>query len=125
MNDDASIQPVEVCFVKGKDYKGLFTTVPNCADEVVLELRGPISATPSRESIYIGDGMHLTDENGSFVNHSFTPSCYVDGKCLRALHDLPEHTEITFNYNDNEPKMAAPFEIDGAMVQGKEAAAVL
>jgi hypothetical protein len=105
-----------------KGFKGLFTTVAHSAGAVVLALRGPIAKFPTRESIYIGDGMHLTDVDGSFVNHSFAPSCYVDGKSMRALRDLPEHTEISFNYNENELVMAAPFEVDGISVQGKEAA---
>ena len=43
---------------------------------------------------------------------------------MRALLDLPQGSEITFNYNDNELPMAAPFEINGVAVTGRAAPAM-
>jgi len=105
--------------VEGTDFKGLFTTVPHVKGSTVLTLHGPVTSSPTRESIHVGSNMHMTDPNGSYVNHSFEPSCVVDGVNLVALKDLPADSEITFNYNENELPMAAPFELNGILVTGR------
>lgn len=58
---------------------GLFANRDFERGDVVLVLKGRASQEPSRESIHVGGGIHVIDPFGSFVNHSFTPSCVVEG----------------------------------------------
>lgn len=55
-----------------------------------------------------------------FLNHSFSPSCRVHNRNIVALYDLPPNTELTFNYNETEVHMAAPFYVDSKLVSGND-----
>lgn len=98
--------------------KGLFTTKCYKKGETVHTLEGEIQSVPSRESIHIGDGRHICDQYGKYVNHSFQPTVWVNGVHLVAIRDLDADEEITFNYNDSEIEMACPFSVDGILVCG-------
>jgi len=98
---------------------GLFTTRKFKKGETVRVLNGEITDYPTKYTIHVGNNIHVLDEFGVFVNHSFQPSAKVDGFALVALHDLEEGDEITFNYNESEINMAAPFEVSGTKVCGK------
>ena len=103
-------------------YSGCFATQDFATGEVVLALEGAVSPMPTRESIEIGPGAHIVDPHGSYVNHSFDPSCEVDQgrRCLVALRPLCKDDEITFDYNKNETSMACPFHTDaGEDVAGR------
>ena len=56
---------------------------------------------------------------GQFINHSFEPTTHICGYNVVALIDINISDEITFNYNDNEVTMAAPFTVNGQPVCGK------
>ncbi len=79
--------------------------------ECVLQLNGRIVSEPTRTSIELAPDRHVEDELGQFVNHSFTPSTAVDRAAARlvALRKLEPGDEITFDYNQNETKMACTF----------------
>ena len=99
--------------------KGLYATRTYIKDELVFTLSGEEYENPTRETIHIGNGKHIYDELGIFINHSFNPSTYIDGKNVRALKSIEIDDEITFNYNDNEINMACPFYVDDVLVCGE------
>jgi len=97
---------------------GLHSTKACAKGEIIFKLTGKIYTYPIRETIYIGNGEHIYDENGIFMNHSFEPSTRIDGINVCALIDIVPGTELSFNYNDSEIKMAAPFDVNGVSVCG-------
>ena len=102
------------------DGKGLFSTECVNTGGIVFTLSGEIFDHPTRESIHIGNNIHIYDEYGIFINHSFTPSCFIQNKNVVALKDIVVGDEITFNYNDSEINMANPFTVNGEMVNGNK-----
>jgi len=84
----------------------------------IFTLTGSINNYPTRESIYIGNGEHIYDEWGIYMNHSFTPTTRIDGVNVYALEDIHPGTELSFDYNESEITMAAPFEVNGVKVCG-------
>jgi hypothetical protein len=85
----------------------------------VFELAGSLLIFPTRESIYIGNDIHVVDDFGTYMNHSFTPNCKIDGFNVIAIKPIIPGDALTFNYNVNEVKMASPFVCDGILVKGK------
>jgi hypothetical protein len=98
---------------------GLYATKSYEKDSIIFTLSGEILHAPTRESIHIGNNLHVIDTNGSFLNHSFTPSCKINQLDVIALHDIAVGDELNFNYNENELEMACPFTIDNILVCGK------
>jgi len=98
--------------------QGLYATTYFAKDEIVFTLRGNLSNTPTKFTIQIGEGEHIHDEWGRFMNHSFSPSCRVQNRNIVAFYDLLPNTELTFNYNESEVHMAAPFYVDSKLVFG-------
>jgi hypothetical protein len=101
------------------DGKGLIIRKSVKTGDIVFQLSGKIFDHPTRESIHIGDNKHIYDENGIFINHSFEPTVRIDGYNVRALMDLNDGDEITFNYNDSEINMANTFQVGDVLVCGK------
>ena len=98
--------------------KGLFTTKCCKKNETVFVLKGEIFSEPTRESIYIGNGQHIYDDYGIFINHSFSPNIKIVNKNVVALQDIEADEEVAFNYNDSELKMANPFYMGDVYVNG-------
>lgn len=98
---------------------GLFAKKSVKQGDIIFVLTGQKLNHPTRESIHIGDGVHIVDEYGMFINHSFTPSAIISNSNVVANIDISEGDEITFNYNDSELEMACPFESDGKLVSGQ------
>ena len=98
---------------------GLFSTKQYTKGDVIFILKGEETNYPTRESIYIGNNIHVLDQLGQYINHSFEPTTYIQGYNVVALIDMNENDEINFNYNDNELTMAAPFTVNGQPVCGK------
>ncbi len=94
---------------KNMSPKGLFALQKFKPGDVVHTLHGAVSTTPSSESIHIGSGLHITDDYGKYVNHSFAPTVCVKRHSLVAIKYIVPGDEITFNYNSTEENMAAPF----------------
>lgn len=97
---------------------GLHSTKFCKKGDIIFTLTGSINTYPTRESIYIGNGQHIYDEFGIFMNHSFTPTTRIDGSDVYALVDIIPGTELSFNYNDNEITMAEPFKVNDVEVCG-------
>ena len=97
----------------------LYATRPYKKDEIIHIMSGALLRAPTRESIHIGNNMHLKDSYGRYINHSFDPNIRIEANMLIAIKDINMYDEITFNYNDSEIEMACPFECDGIMVCGK------
>jgi hypothetical protein len=102
------------------DGKGLILRKSVKKGEIVFTLSGKMLDHPTRESIHVGDNKHIYDENGIFINHSFEPTVCIDGYNVRALMDLTDGDEITFNYNDSEINMANTFQVGDVLVCGKK-----
>ena len=111
---------MEVKFNKELNAKGLYAAQKYSQGETIFTLTGKIYDHPTRETIYVGNNTHIHDENGAFINHSFSPSMYVRLYELVAKVDLEVGDEITFDYNSSELSMANPFEVDGKMVCGND-----
>ena len=94
----------------------LFKIVPK--DDIVFVLTGPVKDTPCKYSIEIGEN-RILDDDGVFMNHSFDPSCKIDGKNVVAVKNILIGDELCFNYNESETHMACPFEVNGVEVKGK------
>lgn len=115
-------------FVHGYKYPTITTDIPlgiyseksYKIGEIVRTMSGKMSNIPTQISIHIGDNMHLEDEIGQYINHSFDPNIRVESNKLIAIKDINIYDEITFNYNDTEVEMACPFEDDGILVCGKK-----
>lgn len=101
--------------------KGLFTSMRHEAGRVVHVLSGEVLDAPTRETIHIGEGRHIYDEFGIFMNHSFQPNVEIRGVEVVALRDIAADEELTFDYNASEVNMAAPFIVNGTRVAGKQA----
>lgn len=99
---------------------GIYATQSYKSNDIVRVMSGKMSNIPTQISIHIGDNMHLEDEIGRYINHSFDPNIKVVTNKLIAIKDINAYDEITFNYNDSEVEIACPFEDDGILVCGKK-----
>jgi hypothetical protein len=97
---------------------GLHTKHSHKKGDIIFTLSGTINTFPTRESIYIGNGHHIYDNWGIYMNHSFTPTTSIDGTGVYAIDDIQPGTELSFNYNESELTMAEPFEVNGVIVCG-------
>tara|TARA_R100000808_G_C2084293_1_gene107027 strand:- start:413 stop:787 length:375 start_codon:yes stop_codon:yes gene_type:complete len=93
---------------------GVFLEEPRQVGDIIINLasHGKQISEPTRTSIQVSEHVHVEDFYGAFVNHSCDPSCRVSGYHIIALRDLEVGDQITFNYNKNETKLAAPFLCD-------------
>lgn len=98
---------------------GVYTTKKYSSGDVITVLSGELRLKPTKSSIHIGNGMHVIDKYGQYINHSFDPSTRIENNKVIAIKDLDMYEEITFNYNDTEINMAEPFEADGIKVCGQ------
>ena len=101
---------------------GLFATESFSIGSKMHLLSGQEYNKPSQTTIEIGLDRHIDDKIfGIYMNHSFQPSCKIMDGYIVAIIEIIPGTELTFNYNDNESCMSAPF-IDTAtqiIVSGK------
>lgn len=90
--------------------------------DIVLKLEGKIFDEPTRTSIQINENQHIDCYLGRFVNHSSTPNCKVENRCLIAITKIKENDSITFDYNETEYELAHPFKCieTGKWVVGKK-----
>ena len=109
---------MEVKNSKQIDGLGLFATKQYNKGDTIFVLKGQETNYPTRESIYVGNNTHILDQMGQYINHSFEPTTQIVGYNVVALIDINENDEITFNYNENELTMAAPFTVNGQKVCG-------
>jgi len=99
---------------------GLFATKYYKKGEVIHVLCGTILNYPTKYSIHIGNNQHIEDFYGISINHSFEPSVLICGKNVVAKNDIQCGDEITFDYNESEISMSAPFYTEyGEYICGK------
>ena len=89
--------------------KALVAAVPYPSGALIRRLIGREIDTPTRTSIQVGEGKHIEDDFGSFVNHSCDPSAIIEDGCLVAIKQIDVGNEITFDYKKNENTLASPF----------------
>jgi len=99
--------------------KGLFSLLDFNKDDIIYILSGEIFDKPTRETIHIGNGKHIYDKYGIYINHSFDPNIKVSEYKLIAIKDIKKGDEICFNYNDSEIFMSNPFYVNDLLVCGK------
>jgi hypothetical protein len=120
INDLQEESPVEVRDTAG--FKGIFARQDILQDSVIFCLKGTISTRPSKYTIQVGRNRHLnfptirkTDDDldycWQYLNHSCEPNGYINTAELafRALKNIKQGEEITFNYLTTESEMAVPF----------------
>lgn len=98
--------------------KAVYATQCYKNGDVVRKLEGILVLEPTRESIHIGNGMHVIDKFGKYINHSFDSNTKIYLNNIIAIKDIKSHDEITFNYNESEIDMAVPFKVYGIEVSG-------
>jgi uncharacterized protein len=91
--------------------QGLFAGKKFKKGEIVLKLVGQVNKKPTKYSIEVGENEHITDELGKYLNHSCDPNTKVERekRVVSALRDITSDEELSFDYNENETKMADPF----------------
>lgn|SRR3990167_3346869 len=91
--------------------KGVFATRKINKNTIIFKMHGEVIANPTQTSVQIGEQLHIEDALAGLVNHSCTPTAYVDRQmhALVSLRDIEENEEITFNYSVNEDHLAIPF----------------
>ena len=94
---------------KENNFKSLYSTKQYEKNELIWKLIGEIKKNPTRTSIEISKECHIEDEWGQYMNHSFTPNCKIENGYIVSLKEIDKNEELTFNYNENETKMAHPF----------------
>jgi len=98
--------------------RGLFATRQHKKGDIIRILKGSISDKPDRLSIEIMPNVHVLDEYGKCVNHSFEPTTIIKNGSIVAHKDIFPGDEITFNYNSSESSMSHPFVVDNRKVCG-------
>ena len=107
--------------VKGK---GVFATKNYKINDIIHILDGEVKLIPNKYSIEIGKDMHIIDDYGKFINHSFSPNAKIDENKVIAIKNISSGEEICYNYNDSESVMASPFYCNGILVSGKNDKAI-
>ena len=62
-----------------KIQNGLICTVHVPQYARVFCLEGSISDRPTKESIHVGNNVHIVDNFGQYMQHSFSPNCTIQG----------------------------------------------
>jgi hypothetical protein len=101
--------------------KGVFAREDMTVDSFI-KLQGVISDQPTRHSVQLGQGKHLSlpidcdgvdnpDYFWIYLNHSCQPNGYINVAELtfRLLRKISKGEECTFNYLTTEENMAEPF----------------
>lgn len=111
---------MEIKYNKKVNGKGLFATKEYKKGDTIFILSGKEYDHPIRETIHVGNNVHVYDEYGIYMNHSFDPSTFIDKYKVIALVDINKNDELNFNYNKTEINMACPFYVDDKLVSGCE-----
>lgn len=109
MHIDSVLPQLEV--KKGIDGIGVRAGEDIPAGVVLFVMDGPILKQPTRTSVQIGPMAHIEDIWGGRVNHSCHPTAKVNqgDRTLVSLRAIQKGEEITFDYRENEDKLANPF----------------
>ncbi len=97
----------------------LICTVHVKKGNTIFSLEGSLHAKPTPQSVHIGEGVHIIDDCGTFLTHSFDPNCCISRFFVVALREIKPGDVLTYNFNETEINMAQPFVHDGIIVKGK------
>ena len=78
---------------------------------MVRVMNGHTIDYPTQTSIKLGDGRHMEDRVGRYINHSCSPTLRVDKKqpILWANKDILVNMPLTINYFKTEDNISSPF----------------
>ena len=102
------------------NFKGIYATKNYDLNYKIRRLEGEIRNKPTKITIEIGYKHHIIDIYGMHMNHSFDPSCKIIDGYIVAIKDIKKGDELTYNYNNNETKLAHPFKDNttGELISG-------
>ena len=94
--------------------KMVIATQPCRRGDTIAVIYGTIRETPTYQTIQIGNRKHLMcNGDARFLNHSCSPNTEIsivnDVIYLIASIDIYEGTELTFDYETTEERLAVPF----------------
>lgn len=98
---------------------GLYSSQSYKKGDTVKTLTGILEIKPSKYSICIGKDMHVIDDHGKYMNHSFFPNTVIHSNKIIAIKDIDPFDEITYNYNDVDKDMMCSFDLYGTKITGK------
>lgn len=84
----------------------------------VFAMEGKIFSKPSEFTVHIGNDVHILDYFGSYLSHSFSPNCIIDGFNVIAIKDIIPGDILTYDFNKTEVNMAKPFIYQGILIRG-------
>jgi hypothetical protein len=87
----------------------LFADGDHKAHDKIYKLRGIKYEKPTKYTIQIDVDNHILDPYGTYMNHSFSPTCIIKEGWILALRNLDAGEELTFDYNVNETCCAFQF----------------
>lgn len=94
--------------------KGVYASKPYVIGQNVKKLEGQLLLHRTKNSICIGNGMHIVDDYGQFINHSFEPNTKIEFNNIIAIKNIEKYEEITIGHNESyEPGMDSFGVIDG------------
>ena len=88
----------------------------------LFRIEGQTTRQPTRYTLQIDDGLHVTAGSGpgeeaafdqfywQFTNHSCEPNALIRARELIALRDIEAWADVTFDYNTTEYVMHEPFD---------------
>ena len=139
---DPELLPADSIEVRhSKDSSSLHALAAIPAGANILQLEGDVSATRTRHSVQIGEGLYIdaparegarelahetpfTSHRFRALNHACDPNARFVGRVLQARRDIAVGQEIFFDYTTTELSMVHPFRCTCAaancigMVQG-------
>ena len=104
--------------------KGLYASKDFELNSKIHKLDGETRSKPTKITIEIGYKRHIIDNYGMHMNHSFDPSCKIIDSYITSIKDIKKGDELTYNYDENETKLAHPFKdnITGELISGMKVA---
>lgn len=106
-------------WIKGTEQgKSLHTLADVIKDEVLFEFEQRFLDHPTRTSLQIEENKHQESTNPdaleNFLNHSCNPNGYINFEDLtyRAMRDIEDGEEITFDYLTTEYELSNPFKCE-------------
>jgi len=98
--------------------KGLYSLNEHNCGDIIYILSGSITNIPSKYTIHIGNGKHILDKYGSYMNHSNDANTKIVGLSVIATKKININDEVTFDYNESELTLVEPFYSEGIYVCG-------
>ena len=104
-----------------KNHYRIVATEDIAQGQSILTIEGQVTGKPTMYSVQISETTHIDLDDAKlvdkyperylwrFLNHHCQPNSVLKGRDLAAVANIKAGEEVTFNYNANEYKIAAPF----------------